>query len=154
MKGEQESIVKQVDNHTLMQEIRRLFNEGNKKSVTFVVKGVSMHPFLESGRDKVVLVPPRIPRVGDVVLAEIRKETYALHRVIKIEGDTYIMRGDGNPLWMKEHFIKENIVGIADAFIRKGKLVPTSSRKWRWYSALWKAAAPLRRIILAIHRRI
>ena len=154
MKGEQESIVKQVDNHTLMQEIRRLFNEGNKKSVTFVVKGVSMHPFLESGRDKVVLVPPRIPRVGDVVLAEIRKETYALHRVIKIEGDTYIMRGDGNPLWMKEHFIKENIVGIADAFIRKGKLVHTSSRKWRWYSALWKAAAPLRRILLAIYRRI
>lgn len=150
----QAGTVKRVDNHSFMQEIRRLFKEGNRKSVTFVVKGVSMRPFLESGRDKVVLAPPRKPMIGDVVLAEIRKETYALHRVINIEGDTYIMRGDGNPLWMKESFREGDIVGIADAFIRKGKLVPVSSRKWRRYSSFWKMLTPLRRIILAIYRRL
>lgn len=154
MSQQQRGITRRVDNHIFMQEIKRLFNEHGKKSVTFVVRGTSMHPFLESERDKVVLVPPRTPQLGDVVLAEVAKETYALHRVIKIEGDTYTMRGDGNPLWMKERFREENIVGIADAFIRKGKLVATSSRKWRWYSVMWKLMSPMRRLILAIYRRI
>lgn len=154
MKEEPAGITRQVDNHTFMQEIRRMFSQQNRKSVTFVVKGVSMNPFLESGRDKVVLAPPRTPKIGDVVLAEVKKETYALHRVIKIENDTFTMRGDGNPLWMKETFTEKDIVGIADAFIRKGKQVSTSSRKWRCYSAFWKAMTPLRRILLAIYRRI
>lgn len=154
MKEEPAGTTKQIENHIFMQEIHRMFNQQNRKSVTFVVKGVSMNPFLESGRDKVVLAPPRTPKIGDVVLAEVKKETYALHRVIKIENGTFTMRGDGNPLWMKETFTEKDIVGIADAFIRKGKQVSTSSRKWRCYSAFWKAMTPMRRILLAIYRRI
>ena len=154
MKEEPAGTTKQIENHIFMQEIRRMFNQQSRKSVTFVVKGVSMNPFLESGRDKVVLAPPRTPKIGDVVLAEVKKETYALHRVIKIENGTFTMRGDGNPLWMKETFTEKDIVGIADAFIRKGKQVSTSSRKWRCYSAFWKAMTPMRRILLAIYRRI
>lgn len=144
---------KRVNNHLFMQEITRAFREG-KKSVTFVVRGFSMRPFLEDGRDKVVLVPPREPKIGDVVLAEVREQTYALHRVIKIEDGLYTMRGDGNPLQMTEQFTQDKIVGLADAFIRKGKRVGTESRKWRFYSATWNALKPLRRILLAIYRRI
>ena len=144
---------KRVNNHLFMQEITRAFREG-KKSVTFVVRGFSMRPFLEDGRDKVVLVPPRKPKIGDVVLAEVREQTYALHRVIKIEDGLYTMRGDGNPLQMTEQFTQDKIVGLADAFIRKGKRIGTESRKWRFYSATWNALKPLRRILLAIYRRI
>ncbi len=136
-----------------MQEITRVFNQG-KKSVTFVVRGFSMRPFLEDGRDKVILAPPREPKIGDVVLAEVKEETYALHRVIKIADGVYTMRGDGNPLWMTEQFTQDKIVGIADGFIRKGKEVSTGSRKWRYYSAIWNVLKPLRRILLAIYRRI
>ena len=64
------------------------------------------------------------------------------------------MRGDGNPLWMTEDFTQEKIIGIAAGFIRKGKHVSTDSRKWRCYSAVWGALKPLRRILLAIYRRI
>ena len=144
---------KRVNNHLFMQEIRRAFRDG-KKSVTFVVRGFSMRPFLENGRDKVILTPPREPKVGDVVLAEVREQTYALHRVIKIENGTYTMRGDGNPLRMTEQFTQDKIVGIADGFIRKGKEVSTGSRKWKFYSAVWNALKPLRRILLAIYRRL
>ena len=49
----------QVENHLLMQEITRMFNEKGKQSVTFVVRGYSMRPFLEDRRDKVILTPPR-----------------------------------------------------------------------------------------------
>lgn len=144
---------KRVNNHLFMQEITRAFRDG-KKSVTFVVRGFSMRPFLENGRDKVILTPPREPKVGDVVLAEVREQIYALHRVIKIENGTYTMRGDGNPLRMTEQFTYDKIIGIADGFIRKGKEVSTGSRKWRFYSAMWNALKPLRRILLAIYRRL
>ena len=145
---------KRVNNHLFMQEITRMFREEGKKSVTFIVRGFSMRPFLENGRDKVILTPPREPKIGDVVLAEIREQTYALHRVIKIADGIYTMRGDGNPLWMTEDFTQDRIIGIAAGFIRKGKEVSTSSRKWRWYSAVWNALKPFRRILLAIYRRI
>ena len=147
-------VQKKVDNHIFMQEIRRLFNEEGKKSVTFIVRGVSMRPFLEDGRDKVILAPPRKPRKGDVVLAEIMEKRYALHRVIAIKDGVYTMRGDGNPLWMKEQFTDEKIVGVADCFIRKGKKVSVESFKWRAYSATWSLLKPLRRILLAIYRRL
>ena len=145
---------KRVDNHTFMQEIRRMFNEEGRKSVTFVVRGSSMNPFLVSGRDKVVLIPPRKPKTGDVVLAEIMERTYALHRVIDIKDGVYTMQGDGNCLSSTEQFTEDKIVGIAEAFIRKGKPVRTDSRKWRMYSGTWKALRPFRRILLAIYRRV
>ena len=144
----------QVENHLLMQEITRMFNEKGKQSVTIVVRGYSMRPFLEDRRDKVILTPPRTPRVGDVVLAAIGEKVYALHRVIKIENGIYTMRGDGNPLSMKEQFREADIIGIAQAFIRKGKVIPTAGIKWQAYSFVWKMLTPFRRILLAIYRRI
>ena len=145
---------KRVNNHLFMQEITRMFRQEGKKSVTFIVRGFSMRPFLEDGRDKVVLSPPREPKIGDVVLAEISEKRYALHRVIKVENGIYTMRGDGNPLRMTEQFTQDKIIGLADGFIRKGKFVSTDSRKWRFYSAVWNILKPLRRILLAIYRRI
>ena len=152
MKGNHNLI--QVENHLLMQEITRMFNEKGKQSVTFVVRGYSMRPFLEDRRDKVILTPPRTPRVGDVVLAAIGEKVYALHRVIKIENGIYTMRGDGNPLSMKEQFREADIIGIAQAFIRKGKVIPTAGIRWQVYSFVWKMLTPFRRILLAIYRRI
>ena len=142
-----------VNNHLLMQEITALFNAG-RKSVTFTVRGYSMRPFLEHERDKVMLAPPRTPHIGDVVLAEVSKEKYALHRVIAVEGNRYIMRGDGNPLKMKEVFTEEMIIGVAEAFIRKDKTVRTDSLRWKAYSAFWEMLKPFRRILMAIYRRI
>ena len=142
-----------IENHLLMQEIKKLFCSG-KESVTFVVRGYSMRPFLEHERDKVVLAPPRTPQTGDVVLAEFAKEKYALHRVIKIEKERFVMRGDGNPLGMTETFTEQQIIGVAKAFIRKGKTVSTCGLLWKTYSYTWNLLKPMRRIILAIHRRI
>lgn len=151
--SEEKIITRKIENHLFMTEIRKAFGEDGMKNVTFVVRGFSMQPFLWNGRDKVVLVPPRKPQKGDVVLAEVAKRRYALHRVIDEKDGIYTMQGDGNPTWMTEQFKEENIVGIADAFIRKGKYVSLKSRKWRWYSTLWMTLRPLRRIILGIYRR-
>lgn len=143
-----------VENHLFFTQISRMFREEGRKSVTFTVYGVSMHPFLGSGRDKVILVPPQAPQTGQVVLAEISPKVYALHRIIKIEGEKITMQGDGNPLHLTEEFTADKIVGTASGFIRKGKLVSTDSHLWRCYSATWKLAKPMRRYLLAFYRRI
>ena len=154
MKEETRRIQIQIENYLLMQEITRMFNEQGKKSVTFTVRGYSMRPFLEDRRDKVILAPPRQPQIGDVVLAAIGDKVYALHRVIKIKDGVYTMQGDGNPTYMTETFRNADIIGIADGFIRKGKIVRTDSALWRGYSYIWKILKPFRRIILAVYRRV
>lgn len=154
MKEESRHILIQIENHLLMQEITRIFNEQGKKSVTFTVRGYSMRPFLEDRRDKVILVPPHRPKIGDVVLATVGDKVYALHRVIKIENGVYTMQGDGNPTYMTETFRDDDIIGIAQGFVRKGKIVLTDSTLWRGYSFVWRILKPFRRIILAVYRRV
>ena len=143
-----------IENHAFMQEVVRMFREQGRKSVTFTVHGRSMHPLIGDGRDQVELVPPLEPRVGQVVLAQIHPRTYALHRIIAIDGDTITMQGDGNPNTHIETFKRSDIVGTATAFIRKGKRISTDSRPWRTYSAAWMFLRPLRRYLLGFYHRI
>ena len=64
---------KMVNNHLFMQEITRMFSEEGKKSVTFIVRGFSMRPFLENGRDKVILTPPASQRLATLYLPRFAK---------------------------------------------------------------------------------
>lgn len=143
-----------IENNLLVQEITRMFNELGKQSITIVIRGYSMRPFLEDRRDKVILVPPRMPKRGDVVLARTEDNRYALHRVIKAENGTYTMQGDGNPTYMQEEFTDADIIAVAQAFIRKGKLITTESITWRGYSFIWRISKPFRRILLGVYRRV
>lgn len=154
MKQEAATRKVRVSNDVFIGEVARMLNEEGRSSVTFVVRGVSMHPFLANGRDKVVLVPPMKPQVGQVVLAEVSPGVFALHRIIRIEGNNVTMRGDGNLLWRTETFTSDKIIGTAKAFIRKGRYVPTDGKLWKRYSAVWHALRPVRRIIVAFYRRI
>lgn len=131
-----------------------MFRTMGKESVTITVRGYSMRPFLEDRRDKVILTPPHKPDIGDVVLAWTNKGMYALHRVTGFENGVYTMQGDGNPKQMKEQFTDADIIGIAQAFVRKGKVYETTGWTWRIYSAAWSFLKPFRRILLAIIRRI
>lgn len=143
-----------IENNLLVQEITRMFNELGKQSITIVIRGYSMRPFLEDRRDKVILVPPRTPKRDDVVLARTEDNRYALHRVIKAENGTYTMQGDGNPTYMQEEFTDADIIAVAQAFIRKGKLITTESITWRGYSFIWRISKPFRRILLGVYRRV
>lgn len=143
-----------IDNAIFFDKVNSILKEGKERSVTFTVRGYSMRPFLEHERDKVILTAPLPPKVGQVILAEIQEKVYALHRIIKIKGETITMRGDGNFLSSKEVFTADKIIGTAEAFIVKGKYISTASRRWRCYSAVWNILKPFRRVLLAIYRRI
>ena len=80
-------------NDILLPEFERLIQAGH--TVEFTPQGVSMRPFIEGGRDSVLLRLCKRPKVGYIVLARIN-ETYVLHRIVKITDENIILRGDGN----------------------------------------------------------
>lgn len=135
--------------------IKTLIDEG--RTVEFPVRGWSMRIFVEHERDKAILkkVAPEDLKEGDVVLARIEaeKETYVLHRIIKIDKDTLTLMGDGN-IASTETSHKKDVIAIATGFIRKNKQKPdyVTSRKWRLYSKVWVALCPIRRYLLLLWR--
>ncbi len=142
----------QFANSVLLPEIVKLLDEGH--TVTLRLKGFSMRPFLEDGRDKALLVKAVDPKVGDPVLAEVSEKHYVLHRIIAINGDQVVLRGDGN--LGEEHCTIPDVKGAVIGFYRKGRemLDRTDGRKWRIYSWFWTRLYPIRRYLLAFYRRI
>ena len=142
-----------LPNALFIPEIKRAIDEGH--TTTCRVRGYSMRLFLEDRRDKVVLAPCKEVKVGDVVLAEIQKDKYVLHRVIQKEGEHLTLMGDGN-VYGTETCNTSNVIGIAIGFLRKGRDVmdTTNGKKWKIYSFFWLRLKPIRRYILAFYRRI
>ena len=150
-KNKLQTIEIQFANAQLLPEIIQLLEE--KHSVTLQLRGFSMRPFLEDKRDKALLVKPSRVKVGEPVLAEISPKQYVLHRIIKMEGNTVILRGDGNI--GIEKCLREDIKASVVGFYRKGrkKLDRTDGTKWKLYSTIWTTLFPLRRYLLATYRR-
>lgn len=142
----------QFSNAQLLPEIIKLIDEGH--SVTLLLRGFSMRPFLEDKRDKALLTKAKDLKVGDPVLAEVSHKHYVLHRIIKMEGDQVTLRGDGN--LNTESCKLENVKASVIGFYRKGRasLDKTDAPKWLIYSFIWIHLFPIRRYLLAAYRRI
>lgn len=138
-----------IENDILIPELARLLSE--EKEVRFTPSGVSMRPFIEGDKDSVVLAPlGRLPKVGDILLARVTgyagRRTYVLHRLIRIEGENYILQGDGN-LAGEEQCKVEDIIGRV---IRIES--PKGCRKPLTRGRLWHALLPVRGFLLKIYR--
>ena len=132
-------------NEILIPEFERLIKAGHM--VEFVPRGVSMRPFIEGGRDKVILKMCKEPRVGMIVLAKIG-EQYVLHRIYQIKGKKLILRGDGN-LTGYEVCKAQDIIGRVVRMKSKGgkRKRLTSGSIWR-HMPLW-----MRKICLKFYRQ-
>lgn len=117
-------------------------------TATLPLRGRSMRPFLEDGRDKALLQVATHPQIGDAVLAEISEGHFVLHRIVAINGQQVTLRGDGN--LSDEHCTLSDIRAKAIGFYRKGrqKADSTDGRKWRIYSWWWTRLYPIRRYLL------
>lgn len=135
-------------NSIFLPQVVQLLEEGH--TATLPLRGRSMRPFLEDGRDKALLKIVQPVKVGDAVLAEISKGHFVLHRIISIEGENVTLRGDGN--LANEYCKIGDIRARAIGFYRKGrtKLDSTDGRKWRIYSWWWTRLYPVRRYLLFI----
>ena len=138
-----------VANDILIPELARLLNE--QKEVRFTPSGVSMRPFIEGDKDSVILAPMnRPPRRGDIILAPVTamngNKTYVLHRLIRLEGETCVLQGDGN-LSGEETCLCKDIIGKVVAIE-----TPKGRRKCLTRGFLWHRLFPIRHYLLKIYR--
>ena len=117
------------------------------------VKGYSMRPFIEFGRDKVKLASATAYQVGDAVLAEIAKGHYVLHRIIKTEGDKITLQGDGNVRGV-EHCTTADIRGVVAEYIRPNRTLSADDEGLKRKIRLWRRLRPIRRYLLFIYKAL
>ena len=138
-----------IANDILIPELARLLAEG--KEVRFTPSGVSMRPFIEGDQDSVILKAlTRPPRRGDILLAQTQtlcgQTTYVLHRLIRIENDTYVLQGDGN-LAGEERCALGDIIGRVTCIE-----TPSGRRKPLTRGYLWHLLKPVRNYLLKLYR--
>lgn len=102
-----------------------------------VVTGNSMYPTLLHESDSVFIEPlMRGLRVGDIPLVLAGDCHCVLHRVIKIDLDTFLMQGDA--LWSVEGPVPMKcIIGVATLRRRRGK-VKTLARHQSVFVVTWR----------------
>lgn len=101
--------------------------------VSFVSAGVSMLPTIRDRKDTVTLVKPQDKlKKGDVPFYRRDNGQYILHRVVYVNGDTYVMRGDNQ--WENEYNIRhDQIIGVLYSFERDGKTHKVTDFGYRTY---------------------
>lgn len=141
-----------VPKDLFIEETIKLLKENH--SITFVVKGNSMNPFIAHRRDKVIITPHKEEDLhrGLVILAYDTKGICVLHRIIDRKGNLLTLMGDGSINRTEQVYI-DSVIGKVTTIIRKGKDYSCKGHRWKIYSALWMKALPLRKYLLAICRK-
>ena len=113
-----------------------------------VVTGDSMYPTLRHRKDVVYLNPvSRKLERGDLILYKRKSGQYVLHRIVsKPKNGAFICCGDNQ--WEKEPMTEQQVVAIADGYIRNGK----ECRENTFRVNLWIFLFPVRRPLLAMRR--
>ena len=95
--------------------------------------GVSMYPMLRNKKDMIVVeTVKRKLRKYDVPLYRLESGKLVLHRIIKVNPDHYVIRGDN--LTVKEYIYPDQIIGVLKSFYRGGKFVDCEkSKKYKLY---------------------
>lgn len=131
--------------------ITGLIADGTDVQIT--VTGNSMSPLFRSCRDTVTLTkcePSALKRL-DIPLYIRDDGTYVLHRIIKVNKDTYNMAGD-NQTVIEKNVKKENVLCVVKGFTRKGKYHSCDEIPYRLYSFFWSLSVKLRAPVFWIHR--
>lgn len=115
--------------------------------------GVSMRPMLKNRTDQIVIETlTRPPRPRDVVLFKRPNGQYVLHRVVKAEGDTFVIQGDN--CTGEDRVKREQIIGILTGFYRGERYCDCEkSRGYRLYARLWPIVTFPRRALVKIKKQ-
>lgn len=126
-------------------------------SFKMVVTGYSMLPLLGFGRDTIVVRRIGTDEVidGRIAMFRARDGRIIVHRVIGIEDDVVVLRGDGNVVQC-ERCRRSDVIGVVESVIRESQReVSCQSRWWRIRERMWLALPMLlRRYALGVIRRV
>src|SRR5690349_16945347 len=102
---------------------------------TYVVThGISMEPKFHTG-DLAVIRPDLSYSIGDIVAYESQSlDTVVMHRVVAMDGDRYVIKGDNNDWLDEDHPSDDEILGRL--FLR----VPSGGKALQAISSPWTLA--------------
>lgn len=140
--------VRVVSPEELMEPLLSLLEETD--SVPLVISGYSMNPFLAHGRDTVYLSKVTRPlKRGDMILYRRDSGTCILHRIWRVEENTYTFVGDAQTL-LETGVRPDQVLAIVTAVRRKGKLLRSGSFWWDFFEKVWIRMVPLRPAAMAV----
>lgn len=136
----------ELPNDVLLPEVDRLLSEGH--DVELMAKGCSMLPFIVGNRDSVRLRKKTSYSKGDIVLSQVSKGRYVLHRIISSgDGPDVVLMGDGNLKGVEKCRVSD-ICGAVTHIVKPGRMVVPGK------AVLWRLLLPFRRYLLFIYRHL
>ena len=138
----------------LLEEYRELLKDESVEALPLVISGNSMSPFLIHGRDTIYLSRLTRPvKRGDVLLYQRDSGAYILHRVYKIESDSFTMVGDAQTE-LEPGIRPEQVIAIMSSAERKGKKQAPGSFWWEFFEKVWIRMVPLRPIVRKVYTAV
>ena len=138
----------------LLEEYRELLKDESVEALPLVISGNSMSPFLIHGRDTIYLSRLTRPvKRGDVLLYQRDRGAYILHRVYKIEDDSFTMVGDAQTE-LEPGIRPEQVIAIMTSAERKGKKQTPGSFWWEFFEKVWIRMVPLRPIVRKVYTAV
>lgn len=136
-----------IPNEELISLVVGFLDEG--LDVRLRAKGNSMLPFVRNGRDCLLLKKAGAAAAGDVVLARVDNGGYVIHRIIGIDGDKIVLKGDGNYRGV-EHCRTSDVLASVYGVVRPGGRTVSPSRWRNWH----KLPLAIRRPVVALVKRL
>ena len=132
--------------------LRKVLAEGG--TFPFYPKGTSMEPTIHQGIDQVLLkaLPKKLKKY-QMILYKRQSGAFVLHRIVKVEKDSYTMRGD-NQFYTEPGLRREQMIGVVCKLKTPQGEISTESISFWLKSAIWVETAGVRRILQAVRRRI
>lgn len=121
-------------------------------TLQFIAKSNSMRPFIVANRDQIILqkVDSFSFQKGAILFAELGKRHHVAHRIIAVNGDNLVLKGDAH-LRHTQMCGRCDIIAEVVAIVRKGKLIKRGSFTWSLYRLFWPKAPLLRNMFLKIY---
>jgi len=125
--------------------------------VRLTATGSSMFPFIRGG-DVVEFEPMHLlPVAGDLVLAQCASvpegERYVLHRVVRVKGEAFFLRGDSQQD-CEGPFRREDVLGRVTLIYRHGRVHRLAHGIWRHVGLAWNRCAPLNLWLFQLTRQL
>lgn len=121
------------------------------KDVIITARGNSMRPMVKNLRDALILTSYKgNAEVGDVILYKRESGSFVLHRIVdKSEDGSYVLMGDFQ--LVREEGIKESqILASLSGYIRKGRTVLCSSKRYQRYKNRWTGSKTRRKLYIKL----
>lgn len=144
--------IREVDTKAYMDVMKELVQEG--KTVSILVSGSSMSPFLIHRRDRVFFEQPDSPlKRGDIVFYQRESGQYVMHRIWKIKEDGLYIVGDAQTQ-LEGPVSEQQVFARISKCERDGKCLTKGDFWWDFFEKVWIRMVPIRPWIWKCYEKI